>query len=74
MRRDVRDREEEEHTMRPARAAQREHSQQIRGHLREMEKHLRQMNGQMAQLDEHLHREEEADERWHSKWDDPSGE
>jgi septal ring factor EnvC (AmiA/AmiB activator) len=74
MRRDVRDRDEEECTMRSARAAQRERSRQIRAHLREMEEHLQQMKEQMAQLDEHLRREEEADERWHSKWDDPSEE
>ena len=36
------------------------------------EKHLQQMKERMAQLDEHLRREEEADERCYSKWDDPS--
>ena len=67
--RDVRDREEEERTVRSARAAQREHSRQIRAHLRQMEEHLQQMRQQLAQLDEHLRREEEADERWHRKWE-----
>jgi hypothetical protein len=39
-----------------------------------MEKHLQQMNEQMGKLDKHLRREEEANERWHCKWDDPSEE
>ena len=72
MRRDIRDREGEERIARSARAAQREHSQQIRAHLRQMEEHLQQMKERMAQLDEHLRREEAADATWHRKWDDPT--
>jgi len=38
------------------------------------EAHPHQMKERMAQLDEHLRREEEADQRWLCKWDDPSEE